>query len=137
MDTIIHNIFRAQDECTLILAELLKVLAQERLSLIRLEINEISESTRLKEILGAQLRQKITRLNRLIEGNFNSAVHLEGTMTEMEEARWKSSRHEFWKNYEELKGLCEMNQQFLKSSLRNLSTLSDQDRKSTRLNSSH
>lgn len=118
-------IFRAQEECTLTLKELLKVIDQERSSLVRLAINEISENTRRKEMLNAQLIQKSKQLKKVVEGQFGTLQDFEEKLTSDELVEWNRLRDGFWNLHKTLKNECEINQNFLKSSLRNLRKLSD------------
>lgn len=125
MNLILHQIFQAQGESTLVLREILKVLHRERTCLVQLQINEISETTRLKENLNLQLILKSKRLKKLVEGSFSTLNDFEDKLNENERAQWNLLREEFWNLHAEIKTVCGVNQGFLKSSLRNLGTLSD------------
>lgn len=121
------DLIELSDSCVQLSLQLIECFRQERISLVGFKMEEMLHTNLLKEQLLGELRRRREDLREKIKERFGTAEWEEAAalLPEDEKSMWRAARANWLSTWNELRRLCEQNQNFMKHSLRNLECIAD------------
>lgn len=125
MGELVQHIFVLLDECVHIAGELEACMWEERKCLVEFRIDDLPQTNLKKESLIGTLSRRRRELQKLVKFHYGAErlSDLASQLGEQERPAWLQHFQAWSDSWTKLRNTCEANQRFLKHSLKNLSFL--------------